>query len=526
MIKVLFLFCLSLFGGASAMAAEAAVKEATLEFNFRPVITLRTLYVGATPDVRVARALARINRLTPAQMEQPIKQSPFVIEGVQGIGLHIDDVVLFNVLAGDLDPEEKLSLDDAANRAAQTMADALRSAGEQRRPALILKGALYSVLATVLALALLWLVRRTTRMMVERLQRVIERGEASARLRWALHGWSLVQRFAQLLMGFVGLSVAYVWLTFVLARFPLTEPLGAQLGSFLFGLLQSLGMGFVTSLPGMTTVLVILFLAKALNDALASFFNAVRDGRAQVAGLHKETISATQRIVSIVVWGFGIAVAYPFIPLSHSDAFKGLSVMFGFMLTLGSAGIVNQLMSGLVLVYSRALTVGDFVDVGDTMGVVSEVGVLSTKVINMRNEEVTIPNAVLVGNPIKNYSRLTGERGTLVSTRVTIGYDTPWRQVHALLIAAAEKTPGLRMTPQPFVYQRALADFYVEYELFAHMDKPLERVPVLSALHANIQDQFNAFGVQIMSPHFVLQPRNNVVVPAENWHAAPASPDR
>ncbi len=162
--------------------------------------------------------------------------------------------------------------------------------------------------------------------------------------------------------------------------------------------------------------------------------------------------------------------------------------MFGFMLTLGSAGIVNQLMSGLVLVYSRALSVGDFVDVGDTVGVVSEVGVLSTK--------------------------------------VTIGYDTPWRQVHALLIAAAEKTPGLRMVTRPFVYQRALADFYVEYELFAHMDKPLERVPVLSALHANIQDQFNAFGVQIMSPHFVLQSRNNVVVPAESWQAAPASPER
>jgi hypothetical protein len=48
--------------------------------------------------------------------------------------------------------------------------------------------------------------------------------------------------------------------------------------------------------------------------------------------------------------------------MSDSDAFKGLSVMFGFMLTLGSAGIVNQLMSGLVLVYSRALSVGDFVD--------------------------------------------------------------------------------------------------------------------------------------------------------------------
>ena len=198
--------------------------------------------------------------------------------------------------------------------------------------------------------------------------------------------------------------------------------------------------------------------------------------------------------------------------------------MFGFMLTLGSAGIVNQLMSGLVLVYSRALTIGDFVDIGGTVGVVSEVGVLSTKVIDSRNEEVTIPNAVLVGNPIRNYSRLSGERGSLVSTKVTIGYDTPWRQVHAMLITAAELTPGLRKTPSPFVYQRDLADHYVEYELHAYMDQPLDRVPILSALHGNIQDQFNTYGVQIMSPHFVSQPQDNVVVPTEKWYAAPAEP--
>jgi hypothetical protein len=216
----------------------------------------------------------------------------------------------------------------------------------------------------------------------------------------------LVQRVAQLLMGFLWLSVAYLWLTYVLARFPLTEPLGDRLSDFLFGLLYTLGVGFVEAMPALTTALIILFLTKSFNDAIGNFFKAAREGRVEVPGLHPETVTATHRIVSILVWGLGIAVAYPFIPMSDSDAFKGLSVMFGFMLTLGSAGIVNQLMSGLVLVYSRALSVGDFVDIGENVGVVSEVGALSTKMINMRNEEVTIPNAVLVGSPIRNYSRL------------------------------------------------------------------------------------------------------------------------
>ena len=523
-VVLLALLSLLLIPVSGVMAADTPVKEATLEFNFRPIATFRALFVGATPEVRVQRALARLDKLTPGQMEQAIELTPFAVDGAKGIGLRIGDLVLFNVLEGDLDPEEKISLEETARRASVATSEALHSESEQRRPARLLKGIALTLVATVLAFALLWSIRRLASIMVGRLQRVIEREDSAARWRWARHGWLLVQRLVQLVLALLWLTIADLWLTFVLSLFPLTEPLATRLGDFIFSLLREFGFGFVDALPGLTTVLIILFLTKALNEAIGNFFRSVKEGRAQVPGLHKETVSATQRIFSVVVWGFGIAVAYPFIPLSNSDAFKGLSVMFGFMLTLGSAGIVNQLMSGLVLVYSRALSVGDFVDIGGTVGVVSEVGVLSTKVIDMRNEEVTIPNAVLIGNSIRNYSRLSGERGTLVSTKVTIGYDTPWRQVHAMLIAAAEQTTGLRTAPKPFVYQRGLSDYYVEYELFAYMDQPLNRVPVLSALHGNIQDQFNTYGVQIMSPHFVIQPKDNVVVAADNWYAAPAEP--
>jgi small-conductance mechanosensitive channel len=524
---LLLVVCLFLAGtGAPALAAdEARPPEATLHYHFRPIVTFRASFVGATPERRVQRALSRIDALPPGPMELAIEQTPFSIENSRGINLHIGEWVLFNVLEGDLDPEEKISLEELARRSAGELGAALQAASAQRRPMVVLTGVGLSLLATALALVLLWLIRRATAWMVGHFQQAIEAHPESSAFRWARYAWLLVQRVAQLLMGFLWLSVAYLWLTFVLARFPLTEPLGDRLTDFLFGLLDTLGSGILGAIPALTTAVVILFLTKAFNDAIGNFFKAARAGRVQVPGLHPETVNATHRIVTIIVWGLGIAVAYPFIPMSDSDAFRGLSVMFGFMLTLGSAGIVNQLMSGLVLVYSRALSVGDFVDLGETVGVVSEVGALSTKIINMRNEEVTIPNAVLVGSSIKNYSRLAGARGTLVSTQVTIGYDTPWRQVHAMLIAAAEQTPGLRTTPKPFVYQRGLADWYVEYELFAHMDKPLERVPVLSALHANIQDQFNTYGVQIMSPHFVMQPGNNVVVPREQWHAPPATPD-
>jgi small-conductance mechanosensitive channel len=515
---------------AGAVAAPAAEQlstgEAILFHNFRPIVTFRATFLGAPPLARARKSEQRIDQLTPSQMVQGIELTPFSYDGGRGITLTVNNNILLAVIDGDLDPQEKLTLEQAAERARKELSAALLADASQRRPEVLLKGLAFSAAATVFAFAVLWLISRATRLLVARLQRVIEEDDAASnKLPWARHGWLLVQRVSQLFMGFLWLSVAYLWLTYVLARFPLTEPLGDRLGDFLLDLLENIGTSFIGAMPSLTTAVVILFMTKAANDALGNFFTAAKAGRVHAPGLHADTVSATHRLVTVMVWGLGIAIAYPFIPMSNSDAFKGLSVMFGFMLTLGSAGIVNQLMSGLVLVYARALSVGDFVEVGENGGVVSQVGVLSTKIINMRNEEITIPNAVLVGNPIRNFSRLARERGTLVSTKVTIGYDTPWRQVHAMLIAAAKLTPGLRPLPTPFVYQKSLEDWYVEYELFAHMDQPLKRVSVLSALLGNIQDQFNTYGVQIMSPHFNAQPANNLVVPRENWHTEPAEPE-
>jgi small-conductance mechanosensitive channel len=197
-------------------------------------------------------------------------------------------------------------------------------------------------------------------------------------------------------------------------------------------------------------------------------------------------------------------------------------VLAGVMLSLGSAGFVNQAMSGLVVVYSRAFREGDYVKIGDVEGTVVRRGSLSTKIRNVRSEEVTIPNGVVVASPTVNYTRLAGGAGALVTATVTIGYDAPWRQVHALLELAASRTEGLRRQPAPYVVQRALSDFYVEYQLVAQVERSDDRPFALSRLHSAIQDAFNEHGVQIMSPHFLGQPGAAIVVPRERWNAPPA----
>jgi small-conductance mechanosensitive channel len=308
----------------------------------------------------------------------------------------------------------------------------------------------------------------------------------------------------------------------VFSHFPYSQPWSSALASYLLGVVTRLADGAIQALPGLMTVAIIFLITRAVARLATNFFREVERGTLTVAGFQPETARATRRVVVTIVWLFAITVAYPFIPGSRTDAFKGVSLFAGLLFSLGSAGLLNQIMSGLVVTYSRAMRPGEYVRVGEMEGVVTELGVLCTKIVTRKKEEIAIPNAVLVAATTTNYSRLAGVDGAILSTSVTIGYDAPWRQVHALLTLAAERTDGVRRQPRPWVLQRTLSDFFVEYVLLFHVDHPEDRVVVLSDLHAQIQDAFNEHGVQIMSPHFEAQPEGQVLVPRGQWSPPPA----
>lgn len=499
----------------SAWAASRNVEALNL-FN-RDIVELRAELGGLTPAERVARAQRRFAALTTDELRQPLHLIPLPADERRGLTLHVGDKPVFSLLEADLDPEEQLPLGAAGERALRRVKAAIEARQAQAEPALWARGAAISAAVLVGWGLLGWLASRLHRQVdPNRSAALLDDAAATTYLR--VFGRRVLS--ACIWVVAAGLSVA--GLVMALEAWPWTAPWGDQLlrtvghlGGWIVG-------GVMAAVPGLLTVMLIALLARAVQDALSLFMQHVQTGRLRVPFLHPDTVGATRRLLNLLVWGLALAVAYPFLPGSDSDVFKGLSVLFGLMITLGSTGVVTQLMSGLVVVYSRSLRKGDFVAVNGIEGMVSEVGALAVKIITMRNEEITLPNAVITSSPIHNYSKLGTEQGTLVSTKVTIGYDTPWRQVHAMLQTAALATPGVRGTPVPFVYQRALSDFYVEYELFAHIDRPLERVPILSALHAAIQDEFNSYGVQIMSPQYYDQPPQPLVVPRDRWYAAPA----
>jgi small-conductance mechanosensitive channel len=323
----------------------------------------------------------------------------------------------------------------------------------------------------------------------------------------------------------VDLIVIYTTVGIVLRRFPYTRPWGESMRGFLLTTATNLGLGVADAIPGLLTVLIIFATARFVARLIGFWFTAVERGRLTPRWIYPETAQPTRRLLTGLLWVFAIVVAYPYLPGSQTDAFKGVSVFLGLIVTFGSSGLVNQIMSGFMITYSRALRAGDFVRVGDVEGTVTQLGVLSMKVTTFRQEEVTIPNAVVVAQTTTDYSRLSETEGVFTPTSVTIGYDTPWRQVHSLLLLAAGRTAGVRGEPKPIVLQTSLEDFYVKYTLFVCLERPQSRPFTLGALHASIQDLFNEYGVQIMSPNYVLDPAAPKMVPKQNWFAAPACAD-
>ena len=376
-------------------------------------------------------------------------------------------------------------------------------------------------IAIAAAAGVLWLGRRLR----ERAKRWIQRTEAAASqgsVRHLLTGVRIVGDWLlRILVAIALFLVAEEWLRFVLGQFGFTRPWADAMTGWMLDLLRGWGHSIAGALPGLFAATLIFLLARLLTHTVSLTFRGVAEGRFQLFGIDQVLAEPTRKLVNVVIWLFALAMAYPYLPGSDTDAFKGLSVLVGLMVSLGASGIVGQAAGGFTILYSRTMSVGDYVRSGEVEGVVLQIGLFTTRLRTIAGVEVSIPNNVVLSGQLHNFSRHPDGPGMWMETGVTIGYDTPWRQVHRLLLAAASRTPGVAREPAPFVLQTALSDFYVDYRLRVRVDDPLRRFAVLSELHAQIQDTFNAAGVQIMSPNYEADPDRPKLVPREHWDGLP-----
>jgi small-conductance mechanosensitive channel len=490
----------------------------------RTLAVFRRSLGSSTPQQRADAATARIESALDRLSPEEIRYSVVQVGHDRGAMILGGAEVLFAVLDGDLPQGTATSLDTAGAQAMNRLQTVLRERADQRRWSVLVRSVVEALLAAVAFVAfwlggrliLQWLLGRLTarasgRIRDSAIAGIDPRPLVFAVLRWLIRLIELAAR----------LAAAYLALTFIFSRFAYSRPWGETLGQLLWDTIARMAAAAIDQLPNLIALGLIVFVTRAIAAAISAWFRAVERGNLTVSWLDPMAAVAARRLVVLAIWLFAITVAYPYVPGATTDAFKGVSVFVGLVLSLGSAGVVGQIMSGLFVTFSRALRPGDVVHLGEVRGVVRDLGLVSVTVSTRTREEVTIPNALVVSGAIRNFSR--PDPGMVVlSTAVTIGYDTPWRQVRAMLLLAAERTDGVVREPAPTVFETALSDFYVEYELVAYAQAPVSRPAILSRLNEQILDIFNEHGVQIMSPHFEGQPERPAIVDRSNWFAEPA----
>ena len=512
---------------APAWALDTEALPADWSLNHRKIATLRATWSGDTPAERVELARQALDLALEAQ-------GPGVVNRVrvnEGWRLDLDGHPVVLLVPGDQGVARPVALLEPLGReVAQRLQQAVAESRERTDPRQLARGAALSAVFTVLAYGLLravWRLRRWLDVRVRRRLRRQQRQSAVGRL--VLEHLTPVHRAVRTASTALtwGLTVLLLdaWATLVLRQFAYTRPWGERSTDWLLERLGQFASAVASAVPGLLVAVFIFVVARWVARAASLLLQRIERGELQVRGIDADTALPTRRLIGGCIWLFALAMAYPYLPGADSEAFKGVSVLTGLMLSLGASSVVGQALSGFSLLYAKAWRVGEYVRVGDTEGTVVALGLFTTRIHTGLGEEVSVPNSVAFGQPIRNFSRLVHDGRFMVHVTVTIGYDTPWRQVHALLLEAARRAPGVADEPQPFVVQTALSDFYVEYRLCAqsHRNAPARRAEVISQLHAAVQDLFNENGVQILSPHYMADPPRPHVVPPGPWASVPAA---
>jgi small-conductance mechanosensitive channel len=365
----------------------------------------------------------------------------------------------------------------------------------------LIQGAIFGGLAVIALLIFLKLMA----VVRGRFEKMLERRLAGRTLFKVLEGESVVGAVTaidRLVYVFVAIWLILAVLNFLLSLFPWTAGVASDVYDLAAGPLRAFGKALVEEAPSLFFLVFIGFVTVVILRGIRFFFHEIERERIKFSGFYSDWARPTFNIIRLVVLAFAIVVAIPYIPGSSSGAFKGMSLFLGILVSLGSGSAVTNIVSGVILIYMRPFALGDRVQIGEAVGDVVDRNLLTTRIRTPKNERVTIPNSNILSGQIINFTSKARKKELILHTSVTIGYDVPWRQVHELLMEAAKGTENVMDDPEPFVLQKGLQDFYVEYELNGYTDRPRLIPRTYSDLHQNIQDAFDSEGVQILSPHY------------------------
>lgn len=515
-LATLLLVLLAATGAARAQDAVETIRTAPVVVDGRALYEVRGIS-GVSAEARAALIRDAIVAAARDPGFDPARMALVPVEG--GVELREGGRPVRTIFDADarLEAVDTPVLADAVRDAT---AGAIAQWRADRSPEGVARAALRALVATALLAALLVGLRLGKR----RADRLVERHVESRLPDWERRArdvvrlseiWRAARRAIAAAFLLLGVIAVVIWLDLILLDLPWTRDVGHRFGALLARPLVRLGEGVLLAIPNLLTLALIVFLTVQAMRLATRFFTAVEARRLRFRGFEPEWSRPTARIARAAILLLGLIMAYPYIPGSSSEAFKAISIFVGVLLSLGATSMIANIVAGNSLIYRRAFHVGDRVEIAGVTGDVEELTAQATYLRTLKNERVTIPNSTVLASQVTNYTSLAGSAGLILHAEVGIGYETPWREVEEMLLAAAARTEGLLAEPRPFVLQKALGDFAPVYEINAYTRDEKAAPRTLTALLASIQDVFAERGVQIMTPHYVGDPPDAKIPPAK-----------
>jgi small-conductance mechanosensitive channel len=450
-----------------------------------------------------------------------------VVSGKNREQIFAGERFIMNIFDLDASPEG-ISRTVLADVIQKKVAEAIDAYRYDRSGSVLIRKLIWAAVAAVLLVVVMvvvfWLMKRLNLSLQKRIKTRIDSVEnISFNLIRSNQLWKAIDVLFKTVRFIVVIIIVAIFLQYILGLFPWTNNVAEYTLQLFLDPIIKIGRGILGFLPSLAFLIVIFLFTRYALRLIKLFFTGIDQGGIVIKEFDPEWSFATFRIVKVFVIAFAVIIAYPYIPGSDSSAFKGVTVFLGILFSLGSSSFISNLIAGYSMTYRGAFKKGDRIKVDDQVGFVEEQKLLVTRLRSVKNEEVIIPNSVLLNSNIINYTKRAKEIGLILHTTVGIGYETPWRQVESMLKAAADRTEGLLKDPPPYVLQQSLGDFAVNYEINAFCNDVLKMHIHYTALHQNILDIFNENNVQIMTPAYEGDPEIPKVVPKEQWNTPLAS---
>ena len=537
--RYLGLFCLVLLLTLSPIFMIAAQNNAAKQGQETPLETLGEVFpvmldnqelftirqgIGSFSAQERAKSItARIEKIADDDALSPEDLTIKIDPEDKNPSIILGDTVIATITSKDA-KLHSVSQEVLAERALAKIKAAIIRYRQERQPDNLLKDATLTVSATLATVLIFWVIIFISSRVFPQSQRLITSLVPGV----VFQNFEIISsqtigifslRVLQFIRTLIILTILYFYLTFVLRLFPWTRKFGDGFLQYFFSALEVISQEIAKYLPNIFIILLIVFITHYLLRAIKPFFTGLERENLVINGFYPDWAKPTYNLLSLLIIALAIVIAFPYLPGFNSPAFQGVSVFLGVLFSLGSTSAIANVVGGIILIYTRSFQLGDKISIGDVIGDVIEKGLLVTRIRTPANRIITIPNSSLLNTNVINFtvSQREFKQPLILQTTVTLGYDLPWRKVHATLKEAALATKFIVSEPAPFVLQTSLDDFYVSYQLNAYTDHPSKMVYIYSELHQNIQDKCNEVGIEIMSPHYkALRDGNHSTIP-ENY---------